>query len=87
MEIAILEETDNKIVIEVRGEDHTLLNILREACWQEGAEQASYMIEHPYMSQPKLIVYGKNPRKIVANAAQVVIDLAQEFLSEAKKLI
>ncbi|MEM5798576.1 MAG: DNA-directed RNA polymerase subunit L [Candidatus Aenigmatarchaeota archaeon] len=87
MEIAILEETDNKIVIEVRGEDHTLLNILREACWQEGAEQASYMIEHPYMSQPKLIVYGKNPRKIVMSAAQAVINLAQEFSTEIKKAI
>lgn len=85
MELRIVEQGEGKLVLEVGGEDHSLLNLLREACWQEGAEQASYMIEHPYMSQPKLIVYGKDPKRIMQNAAQRIIALAQEFLAEAKK--
>ncbi len=85
MELNVLEQTENKIVVEVRGEDHTLLNLLREACWTEGADQATYMIEHPYLSQPKIIVRGKNPKKILINAAQLIIDQIEEFAKEFRR--
>lgn len=85
MELKVVEQKEGKLVLEVGGESHTLLNLLRELCWKEGAEQVSYMVEHPYMSQPKLIIYGKNPKKILQAAAQRLIALTQEFLSEAKK--
>jgi DNA-directed RNA polymerase subunit L len=85
MELVVLERDENKIVLEVRGEGHTLLNLLREACWKEGASQASYMIEHPYLANPKIIVRGKNPKKILTGAAQLVINQVDEFTKEFKR--
>ena len=82
MEIKVLEKTDESVKIEVIGETHTLLNLLREKSWKAGASQASYMIEHPYLSNPKITVKAKNPRKVLADATQMVTDDAKEFGKE-----
>jgi DNA-directed RNA polymerase subunit L len=82
MEIRVLEKTDESLKIEVIGEGHTLLNLLREKSWKAGATQASYMIEHPYLSNPKILVRSKNPKKVLADASQMVIDDAGEFRKE-----
>ncbi len=82
MEIKVLEKTEEKVKIEVTDETHTLINLLRENSWKAGASQASYMIEHPYLSHPKIIVRAKNPKKVLADAAQMVINDAKEFGKE-----
>jgi DNA-directed RNA polymerase subunit L len=79
MDIKVLESKKDKLVVEVRGETHTLLNLLREKAWKAGATQASYMIEHPQQSQPKLIVRAKDPKKVLKDAAQLVADEAKAF--------
>ena len=85
MEIKVLEKTDESVKIEVVGETHTLLNLLREKSWKAGASQASYMIEHPYLTNPKITIKGKNPRKVLADATQMVADDAKEFGREFSK--
>jgi DNA-directed RNA polymerase subunit L len=85
MEIRILEKSDESVKIEVRDENHTLLNLLREKCWQAGASQASYMIEHPYLSYPKVFVKAKNPKKVLLDAAQMITADASEFKKEFAK--
>ena len=85
MEIKVLEKSSESIKIEVVGESHTLLNLLREKSWKAGAIQASYMIEHPYLSSPKIIVRAKNPKKVLADASQMVSEDAREFAREFGK--
>ena len=87
MEIKVLEKTAESVKIEVTGENHTLLNLLREKCWKAGASQASYMIEHPYLSSPKIMVRAKNPKKVLSDASQMVIDDAAEFGKEFGKTL
>jgi DNA-directed RNA polymerase subunit L len=82
MEIKILEKTPESLKLEVIGETHTLLNLLREKSWKAGASQASYMIEHPYLSDPKIMVRAKNPKKVLSDASQMVADDAKEFGKE-----
>jgi DNA-directed RNA polymerase subunit L len=82
MEIKVLEKSRESVKIEVVGETHTLLNLLREKSWKAGATQASYMIEHPYLSHPKITVRAKNPRKVLSDASQMVADDAREFGKE-----
>jgi DNA-directed RNA polymerase subunit L len=82
MEIKVLEKSDESLKIEVKGENHTLLNLLREKCWQAGASQASYMIEHPYLSSPKVFVKAKNPKKVLLDASQMITADASEFKKE-----
>lgn len=87
MEIKVLEKTSESVKIEVKDETHTLLNLLREKCWKAGATQASYMIEHPYLSSPKIMVRAKNPKKVLSDASQMVIDDASEFGKEFGKTL
>ena len=56
MELRLLSKEENKVKIEVIGESHTLLNLLRENAWKTGAKQVSYMIRHPYLSNPEIII-------------------------------
>jgi len=86
MKLTALEKKENKNVIEVEGETHTFLNLLKETAWDVGSEQASYIIEHPNLSEPKLILRAKNPRKILERAAQMIIDQAKEFENEFRRV-
>ncbi len=87
MEIKILEKTPESVKIEVIDETHTLLNLLREKSWKAGASQASYMIEHPYLSNPKITIRAKNPKKVLSDASQMIIDDAREFGKEFGKVL
>ncbi|MFH1978300.1 MAG: DNA-directed RNA polymerase subunit L [Candidatus Aenigmatarchaeota archaeon] len=87
MKLKVIENKKDKMKLEVLGESHTLLNVLREKAWEKGAQQASYMIEHPYLSVPKIIVIGANPKKVLVTAAQSVFDEAKEFGAEFKRAI
>jgi DNA-directed RNA polymerase subunit L len=86
MKLKLLEKAKDKIVFEVSGETHTFLNLLRENAWKVGSEQASYVIEHPYLSEPRFIVKADNPAKILSDASQRIIDQAKEFGKEFKRV-
>jgi DNA-directed RNA polymerase subunit L len=86
MKLVLLESSEKKMVLELRGETHTFLNLLRDGAWESGSKQASYMIEHPYLSEPKLIIRADNPKKVLDNAAQLIIDQAKEFEKEFKRV-
>jgi len=79
MKLKKLEKTKDKLVVEVQGEDHTLLNLLRENAWKKQADQASYIIEHPYLSDPKIIIRSKDPKKILVNSAQLIVEDVASF--------
>lgn len=86
MEVKLIEKKPEKWKLEIRGETHTLLNLLRENCWKSGADQASYMIEHPYLSQPKFIISAKNPKKVLISSAQKIINDTKELENELKRI-
>ena len=86
MKLVVLEKQDEKIVLEVHGETHTFLNLLRENAWKAGSKQASYITEHPHLSEPKLVIRSKNPKKILDDATQMIIDQAKEFEKEFKRV-
>ncbi len=73
MELKILEETKNKLIFELVGEDHTFCNALKQELTEsDDVKIASYKIEHPLRNVPQFIVEtaGKDPRKAVADAAK-----------------
>ena len=86
MKLVALEKGNEKMVLEVHGETHTFLNLLRDNIWKAGGRQASYIIEHPYLSEPKLTVRAKNPKKILDGAAQLIIDQTKEFEREFERV-
>jgi len=87
MKLKKVEKGKVKLNVEVEGEDHTLLNLLRENAWKSGAKQASYVIDHPYLSQPRLIIRSENPKKTLVDSAQLAITESQAFQAEFKKAL
>lgn len=87
MELKIVEKKKNKWKIEVKGESHGFLNLLKEKAWDAKALQASYMIEHPYLATPKIIVRANKPKTVLADATRMVINESKMFLREFKKSV
>jgi DNA-directed RNA polymerase subunit L len=79
MELTAIEKGKEKLRIEVREETHTMLNLIRENSWKAGARQASYIIQHPYISQPEIIIRSRKPSKTLQDAAQMAIDDSRDF--------
>jgi DNA-directed RNA polymerase subunit L len=85
MQLKTLEKKGDSLRLEVSGETHTLLNLLRENAWKTGAKQASYTIRHPYLSQPEMHVVASDAKKVLSSAAQMTADQAQDFTSAFKR--
>lgn len=73
MEIAVLEEGKHKLIIELKGEDHTLVNALKKELWNDkNVKTAGYTVNHPSIGIPRLVVEttGEDPRKALVEAAK-----------------
>ncbi len=71
MEINILEDKPTRLVFELKGEDHTLCNALREELWNdESVTVSAYNIAHPLVGVPKFIIETKDkePKKALKDA-------------------
>lgn len=79
MKINVLENESELIKIEIE-DDLTLVNLLNENLWkQKGLDFAAYKKDHPYLSNPVLMVKSKNPKKSVVEAAEQIIEDVKEF--------
>ena len=87
MNLKVVEKGKDKLTLEVAGECHTLLNLLRENAWKEGAKQASYMIKHPYLSDPQIIVYANDPKKVLVGSATAIETDSKRFSQEFKRAL
>ena len=85
MEIEVIEKTAEKLKLKVNGESHTFLNLLRDKAWLAKADQAGYIIEHPYLSTPEVVIRSKNPKKTLSDASDLVAEDCRAFLRELKK--
>ncbi len=92
MEINIIEDKKNKMVFEIKGEDHTLPNALTKELWGiNGVKVAAYGIDHPLMGSPKLVIETDSsvePRKALKSAVSSLqkknADLLEKFKKAAK---
>lgn len=88
MEVTILEETKNRLVIELKGEDHTLCNALRRELWdQKDVKAAAYNIDHPVVGHPKLIIEtsGKDPKAVLQIAIESLKKKNNDLLKKFEK--
>jgi DNA-directed RNA polymerase subunit L len=73
MEIKIIEESKDRIVIDIEGEDATLCNSLRKELYNDDkVKNASYAVEHPAVGVPRMIIEtsGKSPKDALVDAAK-----------------
>jgi DNA-directed RNA polymerase subunit L len=90
MEIKILEQSKNRLVIDVEGESHTLCNALKKELWNEShVKIAAYDIKHPLIGVPHIIIEtdGEDPKKVLISAAKKLGKKADDFAKLAKKAL
>jgi len=87
MELNKTKEDSNMIEVELKGESVGFANLIKEELWNnKNVDEAAYIKEHPYMTEPKIYVKMKkksNPRVALQRAVkglQVKLkDLEKEF--------
>ena len=86
MRLEVKEHKKGKLTLEIGGETHTFLNLLREKAWKVGCKQVSYIVEHPYLSEPKIIVIANDPKGVLLKAADMIIENIEALQKEFAKL-
>ncbi|HHV24682.1 MAG: DNA-directed RNA polymerase subunit L [Methanosarcina sp.] len=90
MELNILSKTDNELEVELKGETHTLLNILKEILVKdERVEVVFYDMKYVSISEPILYIKtdGTNPIEVLKDAASNVITQCDEFTDVFSKAV
>ncbi len=88
MELNLLNKTKDTIEVEVRGEDETLLYPLQQKLVEdESVEFATYIMGHPLLEHPKLIVKVKEgkPQNALKRAAKALANKYRECLTLFEK--
>ena len=86
MKLTMIEKKKDKWRLEASGASHTLLNLLVEKAWDSKALQASYMIKHPYLSKPEIIIRANDPKRVLVDASQLIINDSRDFARELKRV-
>ena len=89
MELTILEDKKTKLVFEIKGEDHTLCNALREELWNDKSVKVSaYNISHPLTAVPKFMIEttSKAPKTALKAAITRLKKKNSDMLKEVKKI-
>jgi DNA-directed RNA polymerase subunit L len=84
MNLKILNKTDTELEMEIVGETHTLLNLLKTILLEDDAvEIATYDIKYLGISEPIMYVRtnGKDPVQAVRSALSTMIAICDEFKS------
>ncbi len=84
MQIKILEDEKEKLAVELGGDNQTVSQAIAKQVWAEGGEAAAVR-EHPFLKEPKIIVHGSNPRKLLQKAADAVVEQCDELEKEFKR--
>ena len=90
MELNILSKTENELEVELKGETHTLLNMLKELLIKdERVEIAFYDIKHVSISDPILYIKtdGTNPIEVLKDTASRIIAQCDEFTDVFSKAV
>ena len=84
MNLKILNKTDTELEMEIVGETHTLLNLLKTILLEDDAvEIATYDLKYLGISEPIMYVRtnGKDPVQAVRSAISAMIAICDEFRS------
>jgi DNA-directed RNA polymerase subunit L len=87
MKLKIVKEEDDYVEIAVEGEEHSLLNALRDILLEDKkVEFAAYYIDHPQVGIPRIMIRTKEGSPIAAlrEAVKKLRKRADEFREEIK---
>jgi len=82
MEMKVVKEDEKKLILEIPNESVGFTNLLRSELWNDSSvSEAADIKEHPYLSQPKVLVKVSrgSPRTALEKAATRIADQSKEF--------
>ncbi len=86
MEVKILNLEKEKLRLEIRGEDHTVLNhLVNKLLEDEKVEIAKYNTPHPLTSEPVLDIVAKDPLKSLAESCKRASKEMESLLKQLEK--
>ena len=84
------KKEENKLKLDVPGEDHTLCNILRQELWNDKhVAAAGYNIDHPMAGEPWIFVETdgeETPKQAVIKAIDRLDKQTNELRDKIKKI-
>ncbi len=84
MEVKIISKTANEVEMEIKGEDHTLMNALKATLLKDkSVKVATYDIVYPGISNPVLFVRtdkSADPIDAIKNASKKLSDECEDFV-------
>ena len=86
MNIKVLEENKEMIKLEFLDETETVTQLLATQVWKEGGEAAATR-EHPFIENPKIVVMGSNPTKLLDKASASLEEECDEFKEEFRRAL
>ena len=89
MEFVVLEESKTKLVFQLKGENHTFCNALKNELHQvKGVEIVTCRIDHPLVGMPQFLLETKGiePRKALKEALAALKKKTHEFEKEISNL-
>ena len=91
MELKVIEETKNKLIFDIKGEGHTISNMLRKELWEDKhIKVAGYNVKHPLEGIPRIVVEtdGKeSPKKALVAALERIKKKNDDLRKALKKEI
>ena len=87
MEIEILEEEKTMLKFKIKGETHTLTNLLKKELFNDNSvEFAGFTIEHPLKGEAIFVVktVRKNPKKALNDAVERIQKQLADFEAQVK---
>jgi len=69
MQVSLVEQEKGKMKVELKGSSKSFAHLISAEIWESGKGEAAALQEHPFMVQPKLLVKGSNPKKLMEKAA------------------
>jgi len=90
MEINIVEESKNKMIFEIKGEGHTIANLIEKELWNDkNVTAAGYHVKHPLIGVPRMVVEtsGVEPRKALDSAISRLKKKNKDFAGVFKRKV
>lgn len=88
MKTTFLVDEDKHVEVLLEGEEHSLPNVLKDILLEsDDVEFAAYVIDHPLVGSPKLIIKTKRKkaRETLKNAIETLQERLKEFETALKK--
>lgn len=82
MELKIVKEDEKRLIVELTGESIGFAHMLKDELWKDtNVKEAAAIKEHPYLSEPKVLVVVSrgSPKTALEKVSENVLNEAKEF--------